>query len=489
MTNTEYLKPIIKSLIKSQDVDFWIMYRNQFKIALTDIDEVYDKTINFISKYFNNFDELPKEENIVSLLNIKGEVDSAQYIEKLLKNESISIILEKDKFILLLEESKAKTLINKVSFFIDELTNVVTTTEQTEKGYINLLDYIMLKHSALKSTIAPESKAVEYMLHESLGMDAFNKIYDEIMYKKNNADKIYLEMPFESFSDVGIKQGDLFINGGYTSNGKSVLLRYLSYYYAVYHSRNVLFMTLEMDADHVLSLFVIMHANNKNIFPNTPKISYTKYKKGNLTKEEEHFIKNVAAPDLTNNQNYGVLNVYKPNKTKFTLQDVKNVISEKQHDMPIDILAIDYLTLLHPVDGNKSPSTEDYNQMIKEFKQLLLTNLNPKGNKYPLIGLTAAQISRQGYNECLKSNEHYNLSALYQYSELEKSADIVCTILRTPTHAKEKKVKLQFLKNRDGVIPIEPKELMLDVEYGGNILDVSALAELNVSEILKSITI
>ena len=487
--NCEYLKPIIKSLIETSDNELWLIYRNQFKDVLKHIDGLFDKYAIYTESYFNKYKCLPKKENIISLITLAGEIDLREYIDKILKNKSILIHHNKDSFILLLLDSKTKTIINKVNNFQADLVNLVTNTEQTEKGFLNLIDHISLKQNDLKRSISPDNKSTEYMLYDISGVEAFTKIYEDILYRKNNFKNLYLEMPWTSFVEVGIKPGDLFINGGYTSNGKSMLLRYLSYNYIINNKRNVLFITLEMEADGVTSMFHIMHANNKKIFPNTPKISYTKYKKGNLNKEEEDFLLNVVSPDFSKNDNYGTLKVYKPNKTKFTLSDVKNVISETQYDMPIDILSIDYLTLLHPVEGNKSPISEDYNQMIKEFKQVLLTNLDTQGNKSPLIGLTAAQISRQGYQECLKNNEMYSLSALYQYSELEKSADIVCTILRTPTQAKEKKIKLQFLKNRDGMIPYESKELLLDIEYGGNILEASAVEEIRIDDIIKQLEI
>ena len=487
----QYLESILKTILIKNKVDFWIKYRNNFKHTFEGVLEEYDKIIALLESYHIKYDTLPNKETLPGLLNLKGLEDANKYISKILESDEVELYLDYDYYLAFLENAKLACITNKTSKFVQDITEKYSTTKKTEIEINKYTENLFSDLVSLKDSIAPESKATQYLLYDSEGIESFKKQYFEIKENKEKGEKNYYPIPFEAFSSVMVKPGDLYITGGYTSQGKSVYLRYLSYYYLIHHARNIAFFTLEMDAETMRALFYIMHANNKIIFPNTPRISYDKFKKGELNEDEEDFFINSVVPDFCNNEAYGSLKLYKPNKIRFNLEDLRIVIREIQLVMPIDIIAIDYLTLMSPLstNSNRTAQTDDYNQMIKEFKQLLLTNMDSTGKKYPLIGLTAAQISRQGYQECLKQNKVYNMAAFSMYNEVERSADLLMTILRDPELAKNEKVKLQFLKNRDGEVPFEGKEFICSVGYGGLVLDAKEQAIENLQQILTEFNI
>jgi hypothetical protein len=45
------------------------------------------------------------------------------------------------------------------------------------------------------------------------------------------------------------------------------------------------------------------------------------------------------------------------------------------------------------------------------------------------LGVTAHQISRHGFDACLKADKRYEIAAFTDYSEIEKSADHLFTCL------------------------------------------------------------
>ena len=504
METKDSLKPLIKTLvfdksslsiseiqkIEGDIIQKWSIFRDKFKSIFLSVDPVFDKTINAIEQYFNNFSVLPSKSTILSYLSTKGIEDSYSYVSFILEDSSIIEIQDNDLFFSYLETTKVLILTYRVSQHLEKANDKFSLTKKTEAPLLEFLDETFNSLINLKDQVSPENQAAEFLLYGQSGIDRFQKKYEEILERKRSGEELYFGIPFECFSDVSVKPGDLYVTGGYTSQGKSVYLRYLSYHYLVNHAKNVVFFTLEMDASVIEDYFHIMHANNKKIFPNTPSISYTKFKKGNLDENELDFLQNVVVRDFCLNESYGTLKIYKPNKVRFTLDDLKAVIKSTQANTPVHVLSVDYLTLMYPtLKGSSKAQTEDYNQMIKEFKQVLLTNLDNSGYKAPIIGLTAAQISRQGYQECLKNGKMYNIAAFSMFNEIERSADILGTILKDPELTKEGKVKLQFLKNRDGSIPLEGKEFLCNPDFGGIILDARDQENYDLNEIIKELSV
>lgn len=482
-----YLDGILKNILISKNINFWLKYRNYFKHTFKGINENFDKVINLIELHHSRYDLVLNRDNIKPLLSVKGFEDCLKYVSSVIENNSLNLELSLDGFITFLEISKVSCLMDKSLNFVNDTTEKYSLLKKTENNLSSFIDERLFQLVELKDSLNEENKASEYLLYGDQGVESFKEEYKKLVEENEKGNKGYYNVPFEIFSQVNIKPGDLYITGGYTSHGKSVFLRYLTYHYVVNCGLNAVFFTLEMDVSVVKKSFAVMHANNKTIFPNTPKISYTKYKKGELSEEEEDFLHNVALPDLFQNESYGILKIYKSNKIRFNLDDLRIVLRETQLMMTVDILSVDYLSLLYPLSDSvkRSPQTDDYNQMIKEFKQLLLTNIDGKNNKYPLIGLTAAQISRQGFQECLKSQKQYSISAFAMFNEIERSADILQTVLRDPELAQTNRIKLQFLKNRDGEVPYEGRDFVCNVDLGGLILDAKEQQIENLNELLK----
>ena len=66
----------------------------------------------------------------------------------------------------------------------------------------------------------------------------------------------------------------------------------------------------------------------------------------------------------------------------------------------------------------------------------------------------------------MKRDGLYDLQAFSTYTEIERSADIALTSLMTPEMRNLGQLKLQVLKNRDGVVPTEPLTLHIDFAHG-----------------------
>jgi hypothetical protein len=159
-----------------------------------------------------------------------------------------------------------------------------------------------------------------------------------------------------------------------------------------------------MSHDACRGLFALLHANNKEEYPQTPFIPYDAWKSGTLTDEAEDFLFVRADYDLRNNPRYGTLYIDQPNKSKFRLSDLAGKLLELESIMPVHCCVVDYLTLMFPLESERGyPQRADYNDLIKAFKHLLITHRDIQGNVAPILGITVHQISRHGFRRMPQS--------------------------------------------------------------------------------------
>ena len=301
--------------------------------------------------------------------------------------------------------------------------------------------------------------------------------------------KVQLQISVTKFADIRLKDGDLVVFGGFTSHGKSVLLRHMAYRQLYRYGRNVAFYSPEMSHDACRGLFALTHANNKYQYPNTPYIAYDDWKAGTLTPEQKDFLFYVADYDLRNNPNLGTLYINQPNKAKFRISDLEASLLELETTMPVHCCIVDYLTLMYPIDGDRGhPDRTDYNDLIKRFKNLLVTHRNIKAMLLPCLSITAHQISRHGFDACLKAEGHYDIAAFTDYSEIEKSADHLFTILMTSDMKNVNKMRLQHLKNRDGAIVHDPVDIFIDFKHAMKLSNTADRPQSELTAIFKTLS-
>ncbi len=62
------------------------------------------------------------------------------------------------------------------------------------------------------------------------------------------------------------------------------------------------------------------------------------------------------------------------------------------------------------------------------------------------------------------------------YSEIEKSADIIISVLMTPEMKTHETIRLQNIKNRNGAVVLEPVDLKIDLPHGWTISELEAVS-------------
>jgi replicative DNA helicase len=479
---------IARTLLQGLSERKWNIYRSHFQDFFKERWPQFDQLISFISDFFARFGKFPTVAVFELELNATNEMELLAYTVAIANDAGVPVYNDAD-FAGILDAAR-------IICFRYDLLRAMTTFHSLANGPAAtrqklLADLDNMRRSLYTSqqrALGSDAEA-EIVLQGERGQKRLQEFYDQIKEKHRNGKSSY-DLPYSKFQEVRLKPGDLVFVGAYTSHGKSLLLRALAYHLLITHGLNVFFCSLEMNLEVTCREFSLYHANHKQLYPNTPEILVDTYKKGELTDEQEDFLFRFANERLTQNSCYGVLAINHPNKSGYSLPDLAEKLAMvEQTMMPVHVLVIDYITYMNPVPTSRMAPVriDDYNDMIKDLKRLCLAHRNREGKPAPMICLTAAQISRKGLDEAMKREGLYDLQAFSTYTEIERSADIAMTALMTPEMRSGRQLKLQVLKNRDGVVPTEPLTLNVDFAHGSRLRELNERDPVETANALRTL--
>jgi len=468
------MKALLKSLILYPSDKKYTTFKDVYYAMLQKRDKYYDDLVNFIIDARNTFGIYFPFSAIKKELVETQETNLLSYVVSLEEDVSILLVPEDAEYIVYSKSVEKLLFEAEVFSSISKFQQEIKITPKKDILSIAApVEQLLSSLHASKNKVLRTEASTAGLLFGDDSITHVQDIYAGIVEKKKEDDFLYFTFGFKKFEEVKITKGDLVVIGGFTSHGKSLLLRNFVYRLLVEYGLNCYYCSLEMSYEKMKLLFLVLHANNKTIFPGTPDIKYSKIKEGELTDEEYHFVFETVATDFFKKGNYGTLYLEYPNKSRFRLSDIKNKVNELEStSIPVHAVAIDYLTMLYPLESDKgTPDRQDYNQMVKEFKNMALSHKRLDGNSSPFIALTPAQISRGGLETAMNNNNYYDLSSLREYSELESSADIVMTTMLTPDMRDRECLSIQNLKNRDGKVETEPVEIKCALSKGFNLFE------------------
>jgi replicative DNA helicase len=173
---------------------------------------------------------------------------------------------------------------------------------------------------------------------------------------------------------------------------------------------------------------------------------YNEIKNGTLSPElKEKFIE--VCKDFDSNSEYGAINIAQLPRGA-TIEDLNNQLEQIKLSMDIDLVVIDYLSLLKPTNGQGREGTAE---LFKDCKGLAVTF--DKGRGVPV--LTAHQVPNEAKKKCKPTPEKfYRLEdCLADTSEAGKSADIIMCYFRNDKLEAEHEIYAGILKCRDAELP------------------------------------
>jgi hypothetical protein len=483
---------ILKTLLENPSTRLLNDYRTKYASAFRDIDPRFDGVLDRLVEFHTQYNVFPSGDIFTKHLELDNP-KQGEYLKGLLADPDVPTYNDAE-FYLALDREVLTRANNNLQGDIASFSAALNKREPGVLGLVKPIDEAIAALQKTKARLNRGEESITSLLASGLTAEQAGHTLRDI-YKRNKdqadtANGFYFDIGFEHFSKVRVKPGDVMFVGGFTSHGKSVLARYLTHRLVTYYGLNAAFFTREMSHDAVKVLFAILHANDKQRFPATPIIAYDAWQKGQLTDVEEDFLFGTAEHDLIHNPEYGSLFIEQPNKSRYRLRDMDQRLSELEMIMPVHVCVPDYLTMFYPLESDKgSPTNEDYNEMIKSFKQLCLTHQNARGETKPLIGISPAQISRKGMQEAVKNDNKYDIDAFARYSEIERSADILFTALMTPAQRAINQMRLQCHKNRDGEVVLDPLDIFIDLAHGFRLSEIQQQTQAQVVDALKTLQI
>lgn len=281
----------------------------------------------------------------------------------------------------------------------------------------------------------------------------------------------------------GAKKSELWIHAGFTGHLKSMAMLNWAYNQAVWFLWDVLIFSLEMPYNQCRRILNSMHSSHRKFaairyqlgLQKDPTacvgLPYQHIRDGTLKQwhaNAETFLYEYVIPDLSgakvvggndpetgepwiDSSNYGKIHieVADPDKTEFSVIDMKARAELIYSQTPFHLLFVDHAGLMSPRKWVSS-TTDRLNEVIRDLKRLAM-GFN-RGMGIPIVGLF--QINREGFKQALKRKEKtgtaaYDLTALSYANECERSADVVTATWMDNDLSNANRVQFQCLKARD----------------------------------------
>jgi replicative DNA helicase len=242
--------------------------------------------------------------------------------------------------------------------------------------------------------------------------------------------------------------GELWTVAGFISHGKTSLCLNWARYLSVEGGFNGMIFSLEMTDDQVWRILATGHSAHPKWNGRDP-LDYDKVKSGTLSREDELFYLNELLPDLENPE-HGRIEVLTPTGHT-TMSNIRAQAEVLNRSCPLDYIIIDYIGLLGSEKGSRVDKKERINENIVRAKQMAIEF--DRGAK--LLVITPHQINRGGYKKAQENGGIYEVEALSDANEAERSSDVVICIYQDPPMRQKSEATICMLKNRDGRI-IEP---------------------------------
>lgn len=259
----------------------------------------------------------------------------------------------------------------------------------------------------------------------------------------------------------GLEYGTVTVVAGYVGNYKTTFLVNLLYNNVVQLGYNSGFITLEVPKDLVYFQILARHTYNERFATIHPPVNKDTIIKGTMNKEEEKFVFEVVEPDLLTNEKYGRFTILEMGDfDDFKRSTIRKRVESISKD--IDLICVDYMQLFQYVDAPdfRGNDNSKINHFIRVFAGLALSC-----NKKRTIVTLASQTNREGYARACEHEGAYDLLALAEANELERSATYVTTLFTDDALRESGELKVQLLKHRWGEIMLSPATTYVDPRY------------------------
>lgn len=243
-------------------------------------------------------------------------------------------------------------------------------------------------------------------------------------------------------------RGETWIVGGYTSDGKTSLVKEMVFKNLL-NRENIFWVSLEMNNREMMALFATRTAQDMG-FDN---LTLNKIRRRDFScdTEAEQF-----AQVIEEMKKFDNLTLYNPSG-RFTMRDLEIEIDRIQARQDLDIVVVDYLELLDPVKG--------YNNYRIEVKETMRV-AKRLANEKDVWLIIPHQVSREGRKHAKNRRPypHYILSDLQESSGVEQNCVVMVWTYQDEFYRAERRARMGVSKNRMGKTDTVGWEIGVDFE-------------------------
>jgi hypothetical protein len=269
------------------------------------------------------------------------------------------------------------------------------------------------------------------------------KVYtDDKRRNKDNSLMIPTGIPVFDKQLGGLERKTLNFVLGAAGSLKTSLVRTMAYNAACLGNR-VLFIPTEFPYVEELQNFAAMHAANPGAFTGVVdgRFSVEKIHKAGLSDKEEEDFRKIVIPVMQDDLR-DKLAIIQP--ASFSWPNIRSIIEMENNKAPLDLIVLDYLGRLDIGDA-RDPRIA-YNRMADDAKNFLLYDLtNTRGGA---AMVSPCHASRRGVENAMAADGNYVKEAIFEYSQFEKSCDVIMFTYVDPELQQENLMKIGTCKSR-----------------------------------------
>lgn len=293
----------------------------------------------------------------------------------------------------------------------------------------------------------------------------FGSVQEQYDFAKSAPQGISTGVRTVDLLTAGFQQGTVASVAGFTSHGKSTLSNNIAYINASM-GRKVGVVSLEI----VPLLCKYIYLSRHSVTMGKP-IEYQTLIRTHLTEDERRAMFAEIEPDFIEKVGKNLAIIGTEDVPEYSYAGFELLYEQLEEALGgLDLVIWDHVNQFKYVNPGSNLTGDHY---IKFLTDLTKTFKNRKGN-HP-VSLFVVQTNREGWRRAARHDGRYELTALSDFNELEKSSTYVIFVYADEQQRHDEQAKVQLLKHRLGMLMLEPEMTEVQFKYsmvGKNFVDV-----------------
>lgn len=350
-----------------------------------------------------------------------------------------------------------------VAEFKAHLQSIIEDSKKTEIGNLiskiqaSILDGSQPVDEALQSLIVHTVRnATSSQKLQSLTTLSARQLYEESL-QKSSGPLLFID-PIDIVVG-GLRPGTVTTILAFTSGLKTTCAIQSAYKAAAFSRYNVVYYSVEMPKETLYQMLLVRHSFDPKFASIHKPIDWSRMYKQSLSEEEKNFLFDVVEQDYQREIGDRIW-ILDPISLEGMGKAELETTLLKLHCMTggIDYFIFDHISVV--ARGAKDEYGER-NAYVRFLQELAVRFANGRG----LSVLLLVQANRTGWERATQNEGRYDLTAIAEANEIERSSWVVIAIYYHGELRKKKLARMQVLKNRSGPLLEEGVEVMALPEH------------------------